>query len=359
MRTALAGSGPARREQHAEMADQWLEPVPVARRGDHHLRLDPLPVREHHVGAVEPLHRGDQLQPPGLERGDEPAVERRPEAPHPQLRRDAVRRARHAVRREVAPGEALHQEAHPVHERRRRVLAHPGEQGCRHPQELRRHDVHRSAKRHAHPCGSVHEPGRDLRAGVPGADDEHVPAAIRVRVAKGRAVQKLSRERVTPGPVGHPRHAVVAGRDDHEAGVQRPRRGQQRPVPFAAIDAFDLDPEPHVEPLALGDVLEVGDERLAGRPGPGVARESARAGGPRAAAPCSGAGRHSARASSSRPRRLARARSRRRLPRRCSSTATPSPAAPAPITTTSASRVAPIAVPPSNSHPICIAILSK
>ena len=65
------------------MADQWLEPVPVTRRGDHHLRLDALPVREHHVGAVEPLHGRDQLQPPGLEGGDEAAVERRTEAPHP------------------------------------------------------------------------------------------------------------------------------------------------------------------------------------------------------------------------------------------------------------------------------------
>ena len=55
MRTASEGSRLARRQQHAEMADQLLEPVPIARRGDHHLRLDPLPVREHHVGAVEPL----------------------------------------------------------------------------------------------------------------------------------------------------------------------------------------------------------------------------------------------------------------------------------------------------------------
>ena len=170
---------------------------------------------------------------------------------------------------------------------------------------------------------------RDLGAGVAGADDEHVAAAVRLGVPILRRVHELAGEAVEARPVGDERRAVVARRDDdgrraaaraRSRGASRRRRGRS---------ASTRVPVRTSSPCASR-------RRRAGTRSGRRARPSGRSGaasaareGPRGGAACAAAAGRSARATPRpAPGRL-RARAGR-SPCCCRSAAVASPAEPAP-----------------------------
>jgi hypothetical protein len=56
--------------QHTQVADERLEPAAVAGRRDHDARLGARAIGEQHVGALESLECRDDLDAPGLDRGE-------------------------------------------------------------------------------------------------------------------------------------------------------------------------------------------------------------------------------------------------------------------------------------------------
>ncbi len=75
----------------------------------------------------------------------------------------------------------------------------------------------------------------DLRAGLPGADDEHVVRRQLPRVAVPRGVHLRDPFGELTGPSGHDRSVVAAGGEHDMVGGQRAgRRGQDEPVRFVA-----------------------------------------------------------------------------------------------------------------------------
>jgi hypothetical protein len=94
--------------EDAEVADERLQPAPVARGRDHGVGLDPRLVGEQHVLAVETRDRGDDLDLSGLEEAHEPAVVGRGLLAATQ-RGDAERCTWKPIAAEVAEGKALPQ----------------------------------------------------------------------------------------------------------------------------------------------------------------------------------------------------------------------------------------------------------
>src|SRR6266850_8493021 len=106
--------------QHAEAADESLEPAHISGGSDDRVRLDAIATFEQHVTAVEAAHSGDDGDAALLERVDEPHVQDRDlSLPGPRVR--PARRRTEAVRGQVADREPGHHARDRIDDRHRRV----------------------------------------------------------------------------------------------------------------------------------------------------------------------------------------------------------------------------------------------
>ena len=165
--------------EHAEVADERLEPGPVAGRRDHRVRRDALAVGEQDAGVVEGVDPRDDLDASRADRVEDLGVDdHRRDVQPVQAAEDALRRDGQAVRGEVADRPAAHEPGDGIGDRRRETRQRRRE---RRADRRAEHDVRRRAHREADPCGpALDEVVRDLRAGASGA-------RRRARRARGRA----------------------------------------------------------------------------------------------------------------------------------------------------------------------------
>src|SRR5207244_10101416 len=75
-------------------------------------------------------------------------------------------------------------------------------------------------------------------------------------------VDQLAREGVTAGPARRLRMTVIAGRDDHDPGVNRAARGRHPPAIAPPVEVLDLRSELDPQVMRAGVVLEVLDPLL-------------------------------------------------------------------------------------------------
>ena len=216
---------PAAVVEHAEVADHRRESGRVPGRGDHRVGDEPRAVGQHGLVALEPGQRGDRGDPPGAQLRDQPDVDGRGDARGPHLADHAAARGREAVARQVADEAPLQEPVDRVGQPGGGEVHRDGQQRRRDRAELRGTTFGgvRTAS-HTVRGPALGEVGGDLGAGVPGADDEDVPAAVLLGARVGRRVQHLAAEGVLSRPGRCHRRAVVPGGDD-----DLPRR-QCRPV---------------------------------------------------------------------------------------------------------------------------------
>src|SRR5439155_4503555 len=91
---------------------------------------------------------------------------------------------------------------------------------------------------------AFYEVGRDLGARVAGADDQHLLAPVRLRVAVSRGVNQLAGETVAARPVGDVRRVVVAGGDHHLLCLDLVGGGPGVPDAVLPVEALDPGQEP-------------------------------------------------------------------------------------------------------------------
>jgi hypothetical protein len=76
-------------------------------------------------------------------------------------------------------------------------------------------------------------------------------------------MEELAGEAFAPRPLGHERVVVESGGDHHCRRIESSLSGLHCPRDVASCDALDLGPEPHVELVMRGVVLQVLDPSVA------------------------------------------------------------------------------------------------
>jgi len=204
--------------------------------------------------------------PPCLERRDEAVVDRGADQRAAELRLEPLGRTRDPIAREISKDQPLEQKARDVADLRRQAVGHYRARLQRHPEPFAGEDVGRGAHRDSHLRACRDKVARDVDARVAGADDQHLPATVRLGAAEVRGVDELAGVPVATGPVGELRNGVVAGRDHGVAREQRARGGLEPPhIVAAAIYSLERGAEAHRQPMVLGIALQVRDEVLAAR----------------------------------------------------------------------------------------------
>ena len=113
-------------------------------------------------------------------------------------------------------------------------------------------------------CTALGQIGGDLGAAVACADNQHVLAAIRPRIAVFRGMNHWTIERTWPSRQrGHPR--IAASHHDHPCRTGT-GCGLDGPVTVLAVDARSFDPEPWLETVVRRVQLEVSHELVACNP---------------------------------------------------------------------------------------------
>jgi hypothetical protein len=258
--------------EHAEVADERLEPRAEPRRGDHRVDLDEAVVGEHGFALLEAVQRRDHRHRSFLDRLDEADVDDRDHAAPKELGVRAVRR-RQPHLREIA-------ERRSPQPRRDRVDHADGQACTRDPEELARH-AESVAPDQAGRClhreqdlarAGARDVDRDLGAGVAGADDQHPPAAVGLAVPVRRRVDELAGER--PGPLREVRHVAVARRHDDARRADALSGDAYRPFVTVPVDPRDGRARADVEVVPGRVGAQVVDHGVSRGPLPGRARDA-------------------------------------------------------------------------------------
>ena len=230
--------GRPRGVKHVEVPDELVEPGAEAGRGDDRVGRDARAVGEQDVGAVEAFDRGDDLDasaPHGVDDADvedrrragrdERACGCRARAAAVPAPRDRGSRACAASSRSGRPSAAAHAGS----------PCRSAARGCR---RRAAHDLRRRA--HARAANASRR-RRSRRARSPRPS---CPRRRRARRGRGTArgcgtatSGQLAGEAVAARPVGNERRAVVARRDDHVLGADRPCVGLECQASPSRLDA--------------------------------------------------------------------------------------------------------------------------